>query len=53
MLDLKDEMKSKIKITGWLKSGGQLFVIKKGRKGAEEVPEGNVWELQHLFANAK
>jgi hypothetical protein len=42
MLDLKDEMKSEIKIMGLIKSGGRLIVIKKGRKGAEEVLEGNV-----------
>ncbi len=45
-------MKSEIKITGLIKSGGQRVVI-KGEKGtAKEVQEGNV-KLQNLYANAK
>jgi hypothetical protein len=52
MLDKKGGMKSEIKITGLIKSGGQRVVI-KGKKGAaEEVLKGNV-KLKNLYANAK
>jgi len=33
MLDKKGGMKSEIKITGLIKSGGQLITIKKGEEG--------------------
>jgi hypothetical protein len=46
-------MKSGIKITGLIKSGGQQIVIeKRGKMAAEEVLEGNV-KLQNVYANAQ
>ncbi len=53
MLDLKDEMKSEIKITGLIKSGGKLIVIEKGRKIGRVSYGGKCVKLQNLYANAK
>ncbi len=46
-------MKLGIKITGLIKTGGQLIGIKKGRKGGSRGSSGVKCEVMKFDANAK